>query len=1366
MTRSALQSLVKLVLVIQLATVCFSATTTWIPDAIEWSSQFAESPIVSGWNFTVNVNSNGIIHEEDTKGHFRLQIRTTNRNGIERTGSTSCINVASASRSVMNTVKSSLLYYTEGALTGEVDTELNVTVGSLFKVTSKRYYDVGNNMKDYRTSFEILFVNSRNMSSLNVSIDYDDCAPIRTVGQWEDSFNWDTGAVPSSADDVIFGALAGVAKINADVAIQSLAMTGGWIIGHDTYCPQGWAVEPRGTHGSKCYRLVETPLPFQQAERTCNAEEGKGSVNRHLVHIRDREELENVMRLCRGQPGTEVYNKGCWIGLQDVDGDGDFDWIQPRAVGQPRVVTRFGSLNTSTFDLAGADNGMFLDWRRQEPNNHTLSEGLPSQEGGERCGALIAWQHDPLIQEQGSWNDDACQVQRPFVCQMFGETIRHTVTVAGGTSLDGDARMEGGRLLTGTGVGVFTQFALWRSASVEFHAGAPICLVGNISITDGASLYFASDASTLDNAFIGEHYPQTADTASLSLTMRPEVVLAAGTTFTLSPFSASEANITVNVRVVAFGTIEVGADTQAAFLQGAELSESTITVAGASSKLSLGGDSSRLSTYDAYQLQVSHRGEFVGEYSTNFTQEEVNLHQGVEKGVYRLQVTASAVSGAPTQTTRCIPYNATADMLQGILDELSLVSDRGGVTVRRYGQGNSSRFHFGYTYRIEMDGPATADFSDGALDMSIPCYGLNDACDCAETKVRMVDPTGMPMCPRGANYSLSDFSTCVIDPILTVRPLTRLAHAATSGSGTIEFTDGVHRLPPLSDCTLAVVGAGLGVVGADYIDWFGFDVGAQGVLVLAGTGWVAWDSSYLLYAPEWTYKRGFVSTLSAAPPFTMHATYFNIDGSGSVLAACPQSNLTWLNGSWGGGVIGGRATLSLTGHMSAFAGNKALRFAMTLFVAETATMEWTSGNLSLADGADLVVEGTLRINTASSGTQVFVGMAQLLEAPAGDETAAALLDMTQGRNWHSYYGDELPAELRTGWYQNPLCGGQCLATNHLVVQASGIVESTSTTSVQFSLPLDLVGQSRMNIGNNVTMRIASGGICGNDVIIDISSGTELELSGGQMLMQATCTIQGEGELLVTAGSHDLSFSIDAHITIQGGAMVWPKSRGDGKAISFNGGLLIENTGVLEVNAFSTTILVHNGVHLREQSLIQFPLIGIAAQASLFDEQDAPDPSPRGNLTSTARMKWDGGTIKGKADINALDSLFLDGDTKYLKSLAKLVNRGHCEWGTGDLVSEDSGDFLNQGTVQMMEGVDGFASNALYQGTELPVDSGGDVFALEYHSWDMDNGGLDYTEYVRQRTEFVSRAPNGWTIASQNIDSSSSSSSTRRRRRRR
>jgi hypothetical protein len=682
-----------------------------------------------------------------------------------------------------------------------------------------------------------------------------------------------------------------------------------------------------------------------------------------------------------------------------------------------------------------------------------------------------------------------------------------------------------------------------------------------------------------------------------------------------------------------------------------------------------------------------------------------------------------------------------------ILNELPIVRDRGGTTVRRYGLANASEYRFGYTYRIELDSVTTPYYATGALNMGIACYGLKDDCGCAETEVRLLDETGMLECPVGTNDSPVRPGSCVIDPLITFSRISALSHTATAGDGAMEIQEGVHRLPPISACTLAV-SSGTGVGASDEIDWYGISVTNRGRLVLTGTSWTSWDASYLLYAPEWTTARGFVRKLAAASPFNMVSKYFYLDGLGSVLSACPTANMTWTNGTWAGGIIGGRSTLNMIGNMAASGSNKALRYGLTLVVANNATMYWTSGNISLADGADIIVEGTLIADTAGDDVPIFVGEAQLLEYQEGDEIGQQLLYMQPTREWHSYYGDELESELRGGWYQNPLCGDQCLATNHLIVRGHGQVGCTSTSLVTFRLPLDLIGQSRLTIGQNVSITMASGGICGNEVVIDISSGTTLELSGGQMLMQATCTIQGKGELLVTAGSHDLSFSIDAHITISGGTMVWPASRGTQKTISFNGGLLMQKTGELQVNPFSTTIVVQKEVYLKDESLIQFPLIGIAAQASVFDEQDAPDSSPRGVLTSIGTMRWEGGTLRGKADFNALKELFLDGGPKYIKSLAKLVNKGHCEWGSGDLISSDSGDFLNLGTVQMKNGVSSFFANALYQGTELPIENGGDVFALEYHSWDMDNGALDYTEYVKTRTEFVSRAPNGWTVASQ------------------
>jgi hypothetical protein len=62
---------------------------------------------------------------------------------------------------------------------------------------------------------------------------------------------------------------------------------------------------------------------------------------------------------------------------------------------------------------------------------------------------------------------------------------------------------------------------------------------------------------------------------------------------------------------------------------------------------------------------------------------------------------------------------------------------------------------------------------------------------------------------------------------------------------------------------------------------------------------------------------------------------------------------------------------------------------------------------------------------------------------------------------------------------------------------------------------------------------------------------------------------------------------------------------------------------LQVEPYATKIIVHKEVHLKDQSLIQFPLIGIAAQPSSFDRLDAPNTFPRGNFTSLKNFLFEG-----------------------------------------------------------------------------------------------------------------------------------------------
>ena len=73
--------------------------------------------------------------------------------------------------------------------------------------------------------------------------------------------------------------------------------------------------------------------------------------------------------------------------------------------------------------------------------------------------------------------------------------------------------------------------------------------------------------------------------------------------------------------------------------------------------------------------------------------------------------------------------------------------------------------------------------------------------------------------------------------------------------------------------------------------------------------------------------------------------------------AGPNSQVTWGSGIWNGGIIGGRSTFYITESMILSGTGKTLRYACRLHVLDTAIIELTSGNVSLSDGANVVIDG-------------------------------------------------------------------------------------------------------------------------------------------------------------------------------------------------------------------------------------------------------------------------------------------------------------------------------------------------------------------------------------------------------------------------
>ena len=109
------------------------------------------------------------------------------------------------------------------------------------------------------------------------------------------------------------------------------------------------------------------------------------------------------------------------------------------------------------------------------------------------------------------------------------------------------------------------------------------------------------------------------------------------------------------------------------------------------------------------------------------------------RGVYRIK---AINTGGTEERTECIPYHADVTEMKEKLDALSMIINRGGVTVRRYGDGSRKFSRYGYRWRIDMDSVRTTDYSSGAIDLQIACIGFNEQCKCAVPKVALRDRSG------------------------------------------------------------------------------------------------------------------------------------------------------------------------------------------------------------------------------------------------------------------------------------------------------------------------------------------------------------------------------------------------------------------------------------------------------------------------------------------------------------------------------------------------------------------------------------------------------------------------------------------------
>lgn len=1290
-------------------------------------------------NYTANAN----VESNSDNGNFKINVQINLGGAIGNVnGETRCIAMGEDRNAVLKAMNEMIIIPSFNGTLGNYTEAMVITGGLGWKDN--------NYVKQYRIS-----VKEENL--VTVSYTETGCESIMLIGEWNNANSWTGGSTwpgdTDTTDNVVINA--NDAKVmlppnTESTFINKLTIDGGSeLIGHRTGCPAGWSVAPwdipnNQEIGRKCYKLFTTHASFADAELTCQTQ-GIGSKGATLVHIGSFEELNAVKDLCRGDGvgGGEVAATGCWIGMRDYYGVGSYDWEVPSTFGNPFHVPTNG--------YSGSNVGSaFVDWRASEPNNRTFSEGLDSSEG-ERCVYLAPYEGNPWHHEEGSFGDSACKVKKSFVCQILQNTFRHTLSANVIDVQNGG--LTGGILKITNGESIIYTMVMDSSAVLYVDTNAHIDNLDTLELKDGSSLELYSThtpAMKQTNGFIGEQ-------ADNRIGIRPRLYVANSH---IQLLDGPSVNWRARVRFSTGSKIEID-NKELTMGAGGDLSLATLELRNGAT-LSFSAGAARLATWDSFDVYIAHRGEVIGEYTGRGDDPE---DQSV-KGVYRIKV-ADANNPSIFQLSACIPYNATSTEMEDILNDnsMTLIHDNGDVTVRRYGNGASKWSRYGYRYRIDMDSPPTDQYGT-SLDFSIDCVGLETGCNCSFPKVSSVDHTGQRNCPgKGASFSSKyDINSCAVYPTdLRVERFTTLRQInIPQADGVIQVTNGVHRFPPdLSTTSIKISGGSIMATG-NTLTWKELDSTNNGRIVVFGYSWLAWRSAVLLYQSSYSFGR-YKANLNTAPAFDMSLTTLKITDDSNFLFATPNSNVKINNGTWAGGVIAGRCTLSLeipTNPNDVFlltGANKALRHDALLLIKDGAHMKWDSGNVALANGADVKLVGNATMTVEVIGNRAYFGQAQLLVQHAQTQADLDLYAIEPEISFDDYFDSTLDAEARKTTYMNPLCGLECTTTNEFRLQDEAMVVMAATSNSAFLVPMFFQNQTRMELKENCVAIIESGGELGDRVVVNMEQGSRCELTGGQLLMGLNTIIQGDGDLIVLEGAHNMAGSIDALITISGGSLVWPENRGDNQTVVLKGGLIIDKIGKLEVQPWSTVIEIKKTVTFKDNCIVQFPMIGVASQPGMSDRQvnredrlDAPDTSPSGRMVVEDKMEFLGGTLRGKAkfEVGLSGELVLDGDDKHIRSLAKLINRGRAVWGSGNILTADQGDFLNLGTLEM-KNYTTFAGENFFEGTVIPTENGGDRYALSFHSWDMDEGQLDFSQYIETRKRLVSKAPGPWTEVWQN-----------------
>jgi hypothetical protein len=285
-------------------------------------------------------------------------------------------------------------------------------------------------------------------------------------------------------------------------------------------------------------------------------------------------------------------NDGCWIGLTDKLGNGAFNWIDPKAVGP--------SFQTS----------IYYDWQKDQPDNSTISNGQVNI-GGEKCVAIMPWVDNPLLQEQGGWNDEGCGLKKSFICQRFTRNVGFTLDILNNVLISGHSLITGGAV-TFHGITNITSLNVTASRVVFLNETR---VSHSLRLSNNARMDVSRDVYLLASTTVGESTDKGAVPVISVLKSTSKMIIGGCSWSFQSPHvtacatasgSSSNGAIVINAQMNSQGIISVLPKTSVSFNAGGDFARSRLKLQAKDSIINIGGYASKLSTYDAFELSLSN----------------------------------------------------------------------------------------------------------------------------------------------------------------------------------------------------------------------------------------------------------------------------------------------------------------------------------------------------------------------------------------------------------------------------------------------------------------------------------------------------------------------------------------------------------------------------------------------------------------------------------------------------------------------------------------------------------------------------------------------------------------------------------------